>query len=399
MSLLWLFAHGVLAAELPALITYDPAGQEACPVDVPLQLHAKLKERLPKPQRAGALTVYERAVAEWAVCARIHRLEVWGVPPLGDPAARAVAAANLAPPGSRIRVEGLGLAVNDLPAAVAVLALEDLGTMRSVALGEPALRAGLAAASIGAWGCPDAVEWIPGPGNEPLGVCTNAENLDQMALAGLQRLYDLTPPLADRSSWLLEAVRPWIDQTWAEVAEVWVPLSSVRPEGLATGGIGNPLEAGTGWVWVVNSDATVWRQRPAVRATRDGIEPIDTSPGTSSPPDAESPLVHVAPDVTLGHLDEVLGGWNALRPTFSAMGATGPVEMRLLWSRVAPGSNEVVPIDTLDVVELIRLRQDLGQDGPIWLAADPSATWGQLVAAVTALAGIREPPIVFSVVR
>ena len=348
---------------------------------------------------------YDRAVAEWAVCARVLALPNWGVPDVDDPMARQLLGASLTEPGRRARIEAIEAAADALPYAAALLALEELSVISVLGRAEPQRRVELAAAAFGAWGCGSARTWVADPTGEDVGFCIDSRGIETMATSGMLRLAQLAAPTAERpNTWLARATQDRAADWWTTIGDTWFPLAEPPPVRVPEGGVGTPLEPGTGWSGRLSHDLTAWQERPAFRVEATGIVVKQPSIRTRAPDDWDAaPVLYIDGDLRLGPLAEALRAARVARPIFVAQraGTVEPrdlVELRLLWRPDAapPPDAMVVPLAALGG-SMDRIRETVaahGGDGPIWIDAHPNARYADLVAAHAAASAARPGPVV-----
>lgn len=386
----------------PQPILSDGTAAAFCPDRHAAELLFRLQTSTLKGAEQEAMrTRYDRAVAEWAVCARVMALPNWGVPDVQDPLARVLLAASLTVPGHRERIEGIELVADEMPFAAALLALEDLAVVSLLDRAEPQRRLELAAAAFGAWGCSASREWLES-GDQVVGFCTDGRPLETMATSGLLRLAQIAAPTAQPpNTWLAQATEDRAREWWAAIGQTWFPLAEPPPLRVPEGGVGSPLEPGVGWSGRVGPDLVTWQERPAFRVTPTGI--VVKQPAIRTrPPEAwdAAPVLYVDGETTLAALADTLARAAVARPVFVAQrkGSVDPrdlVELRLLWRAddAPPEGATVIRLGRLGG-SLDRMRADAqGGAGPIWITAHRGARYRDLVAAHAALVGLRDAPV------
>ena len=348
---------------------------------------------------------YDRAVAEWAVCARVLALPNWGVPDVHDPMARQLLSASLTEPGHRARIEAIERTADTLPYATALLALEELAVIELLGRAEPQRRVELAGAAFGAWGCGSARTWVADPSGEETGFCADSRGIETMATSGMLRLAQLAAPTAQPpNTWLARATQDRVAAWWTAIGQTWFPLAEPPPVRAPDGGVGAPLEPGTGWSGRLASDLVAWQERPAFRVAPTGLEVKQPSIRTSAPESWDgAPVLYIDGDLRLGELAEALAHAGVARPIFVAQrdGTVNPrdlVELRLLWrpDGAPPPGATVVSLAALGG-SMDRIRQQVAAHagaGPAWIDAHPHARYADLVAAHAAVTRARTGPVV-----
>src|SRR5688572_30610568 len=86
LTLLSLVLGGTVGRGGPPMMSATAEGLERCPAEAVATWRVQLEERMAAPARAAVQRSYDRAVAEWAVCAHARQLNSWNVPDVGDPA-------------------------------------------------------------------------------------------------------------------------------------------------------------------------------------------------------------------------------------------------------------------------------------------------------------------------
>lgn len=350
---------------------------------------------------------HAREIARWAVCARVRHLRSFRLPQVDDPAASRVVAASLTEPGRRARVEAIQAAAAALPVASAVLALEELSVIEVIGRAEPQRRVALAAAALGAWGCPGAVAWeTPEEGLEAAW-CTDRRPVETLATAGMQALVELVQPTQGSTGlWLLGATAAERLAWWDGIESVWFPLEEPPPMRVPEGGKGPRLEPDLGWSGRVGTDLVAWQQRPAFRVTRSGLE-LRTPSLRSRPPAGwdGSPILYIDADVRMGRLAEVLAEGNVGLPRFVARQAGAAsdrelVALRLFYRGRAVPSSEAAVVDLRalggSLTAMRRTVEGAPGTGPVWLRVAPGVRYGDLVAAHAAVVGLRDGPVMVS---
>ncbi len=341
---------------------------------------------------------FDRAVARWAACARLMGVESYGLPKVEDAAAARVVTAALTQPGRRERVEALEAAAADLPEAVAVLALEELEILALLQRAEPSTRLTLAAAAVGAWGCPHARDWGLASDGLETAWCTDGRDLHTMAREGVARLLVLAGPTRDMSGWLGLATAARADGIWSTVSETWFPLVEPLPIPLAVGGVGMPLDPDLGWSGRIGRDLAIWMPRPKFRFTTAGYDVAKAQLLTRPPRDWDGvPVVYVERGTTVGRIAEVLVEHNVGRPRLVARADGAVIELRLAWA--PPGVKPPADALVLDVgpdpvpAELVARVRASDAPGALWLRAEPSVLFEELVAVQGAVGAVRDGPI------
>ncbi len=346
-----------------------------------------------------------REVARWAVCARVRKLGSFRLPQVDDPAGGLLVAASLTEPGRRARLEAIQASAEVLPVASAVLALEDLAIIEVIGRAEPQRRLALAAAALGAWGCPEAVAWeTPEEGLEAAW-CLDRRPIKTLATAGMQAVLALARPASRPAgaSWLLGATVAERAAWWEGIESVWFPLEEPPPVRVPEGGAGPRLEPDLGWSGRIRPNLVAWQERPAFRVTREGLDLKASSLRSRPPADWDgAPLLYIDPEVRMGRLTAVLSDARVGLPRFvaQAAGATSArdlVVLRLLHRGVEepPAGAAVVEVRALggSLAAMRRTVEEAEGTGPVWLRVHPAARYGDVVAVHAALVGLRDGPV------
>lgn len=382
----------------PPTLHAPPEATALCPDADVRTAHARLLA--PRPSAAHR-QAHDRAVAAWAVCARLAGVTSYRLPALEDPAATRVLTAAMSEPGLRTRIEALERAAATLPGLVAPLALEELSVMALLQRVDPPVRLTVAAAAVGAWGCPHARAWGIGADGQETAWCTDGRDLDTMAREGIRQLVTLSQPTRTAEGWLADATRARTDALWAGLEGTWFPIIEPPPVPVPTGGAGMALEPGLGWTLRISPDLAIWTPRPRFHITADGVVVPQATLRTRAPKEWDgTPVIYAEGGVTVAALDEVLHEQAVGRPRFVGQGPGGLVELRLGW--VAPGSSP--PAGTL-IVDLREgqppLAAQLGASsatGETWIRVPGRTPFSALVAAQGLAAAARPGPIRFMVV-
>ncbi len=389
-------------------IRADAVAASLCPLDAANAAREPLLLADPRaPETAGLQQAYDRVVAEWAVCARVNQVPLWGVPHIEDPAAQQLFAASLTMPGSRVRQEAIEAAAPSLPYGAALLALEELSVLKVVEQVPPPDRLALAAAAVGSWGCGPALAWDTDASGDQHGYCTDGRSIDHMATAGMQRLMALAAPTTqDSPHWLAQTTRARSTAWWNEAEAPWYPLLESLPQRLPEDGVGEALDPNLGWSGTLTADLVAWQERPAFRITQQGIHILQPGLYTHAPRRWDgAPVLYIDGDTPLATIDMALRDSRAARPVFVAQrkGSMNPedlVELHILWEP------DAVPFSDAAVVEVPALGGNLSHmrslveqsptEGPTWLRAEPGLHYRDLVQALGAVAGIRHGPVIVS---
>jgi hypothetical protein len=353
---------------------------------------------------------FEVEVARWVVCARLMGVQSYGIPHVEDPIATSAVTAALTEPGRRQRVEAIERLAPEMPVLAGMLALEELSVLEIVAQAEPPARTMLAAAAVGAWGCPGARDWDVGPDGMEMAWCTDGRVVESMARGGLERLVALAQPTLEMKGWLGIATEKRRDELWGLVEDTWFPLVEAPPVHVPGRGVGIPLDPGLGWSGRVSKELVAWSERPRFHMTRRGLEVVPPSLSSGPPKDWDrSPVLYVESDVAAGELEQILYDNGVARPRLIARREGGVddadlVELRLLWTpgaRVPPDGALVVNIGALGGRTDALKKQVASSDatGPVWLRVHPDALYGDVIMAQGAVASVRPGPVRFSVIQ
>lgn len=369
-----------------------------CPTVEAEAAHAALAEARGPVEHAGKRKAFDRAVARWASCARLMGVESYGLPKVEDPAAARVVTAALTQPGRRERIEALERAASELPEATAVLALEELEILALLQRAEPSTRLTLAAAAVGAWGCPHAREWGLGSDGLDTAWCTDGRDLHTMAREGVSRLLVLAGPTRDMSGWLGLATAARADTIWSTVSETWFPLVEPLPIPLAIGGAGMPLDPDLGWSGRIGRDLAIWMPRPKFRFTPSGYEVAKAQLLTRPPREWDGvPVVYVERGTTVGRIAEVLEEHRVGRPRLVSRADGEVIELRLAWApRDVKPTGDALVLDVEpdpDAAALVARMKASEATGALWLRPDRSVLFEELVAVQGAVAAARGGPI------
>ena len=368
-----------------------------CPDDEVRAAHAVLLDGRPTDAEHHA---HDRAIATWAVCARLNRVGSYRVPVLQDEAAARVLSATLTEPGRRARIEALEAASATEPGLVAFLALEELSVMGLLHSVDPPTRLTVAAAAVGAWGCPHAREWDLGADGQQTAWCTDGRDLDTMAREGIRQLVHLAQPVRTGEGWLADATRDRVAELWSGLENTWFPIEEPRPVVVPAGGTGMPLEPGLGWTLRVSPGIAIWTPRPRFHITRDGLVIPSPVLRTRTPEDSDgAPVAYVEGSVTVGDLDMAFREQKVLRPRLVGQGNDGLIELRLAWMP----RGTVPPPDAL-VVDIVGGSSGLAEriaasdsGGDTWLRVPPGLPYAELVHAQGEAARVRNQPMRFVV--
>jgi hypothetical protein len=357
-----------------------------------------------------SLRTHDHAIATWAVCAHVLHAPSWTVPPVTDPLAQELIQAAAAAPGSRERIEGSASLRQAFPEAIAVLAMEDIASLKSVARAEPAMRLTLVAGRVGPRACPDYVRWYPRPDGSTTGVCTDQRTVEAMALDALTALAATTDPIESCPTrhWLCGATADWARDIWQAVSTIELPRFDDAPIAVPRGGRGVPLEPSIGWSMAITPSSVEYRRRDVVRFTPTGLHREENGTVfTDRPSDLEGdPVVFVRDDVTVAHLANELTRLKVPRPIFPARDdTTGElVELRLRWSPAGSPSLDAGPVLPLDVPvvgivaeQLAKQADAAGTGKQIWLRVHPNTRFADLVAVHGAVVE-RHPNIFVSII-
>jgi len=366
-----------------------------CPESEVVAAHAALLQGRPTDEERRA---HDRAVAAWAVCARLNGVGSYRMPALEDPASLRILTASLTETGRRTRIEALERAAGAEPELVALLALEELSVMRLLQQVDPPVRLTVAAAAVGAWGCPHAREWGVGTDDEETAWCTDGRDLETMAREGVRQLVHLAQPTRDLEGWLADATRSRVDALWTGLEATWFPIEEPRPVVVPDGGEGMPLTPGLGWTLRISPEIAIWTPRPRFHITRDGVVVPPPILRTRAPEDGDgAPVAYVEGSVTAGALDLALQEQGVLRPRLVGQGPDGLIELRLGW--MPRGS--APPADAL-VVDVVAGSTGLGArvaassaTGETWLRVPPGLPFAALVRAQGEVARARSQPVRF----
>lgn len=359
--------------------------------------HARLLEPRATPADRHA---HDRAVAAWAVCARLAGVSSYRLPALEDPAATRVLTAAMSTPGLRTRIEALERAAPELPLLVAPLALEELSVMSLLQRVDPPVRLTIAAAAVGAWGCPHARDWDLGADDQATAWCTDGRDLETMAREGIRQLVALSQPTRTAEGWLADATRAQTDALWADLEGTWFPIIEPAPVPVPTGGEGMELEPGLGWTLRIQPDIAIWTPRPRFHITRDGVVVPPATLRSRAPKAWDgTPVVYAEGAVTAGALDAIFREQGVGRPRLVGQGPAGLVELRLGWmptgSTPPPGA-VLADVSLGDHTLAARLRASAAT-GETWLRVPASMTFSALVQAQGEAAQARPGPIRFLV--
>jgi len=368
-----------------------------CPASEVVAAQAALLDGRPTDEARRA---HDRAIAAWAVCARLNGVGSYRMPALKDPASVRILTASLTETGRRTRIEALERAASTEPELVALLALEELGIMHFLQQVDPPLRLTVAAAAVGAWGCPHAREWGVGTDNGETAWCTDGRDLETMAREGVRQLVHLSQPTRDLEGWLADATRSRVDALWTALEGTWFPIEEPRPVVVPSGGEGMGLTPGLGWTLRISPEISIWTPRPRFHITRDGIVVPPPVLRTRAPEEGDgAPVAYVEGSVTVGELEMALQEQRVLRPRLVGQGSDGLLELRLGW--MPRGS--VPPADAL-VVDVVAGMTDLGErvaassaTGETWLRVPPGLPYAALVHAQGEVARARSHPVRFVV--
>ena len=387
-------------------LVVEAEGAALCPDRVVGELSYALALGDGTPEEIRALQQhYGEEVARWAVCARVRQLRSFRLPQVDDPLGSGLVAASLTEPGRRARVEAIQAAADALPVASAVLALEELAVLEVIGRAEPQRRVALAAAALGAWGCPGAVAWeTPSEGLEAAW-CLDRRPVETLATAGMQAVLELARPASGAAgeSWLLSATAAERAAWWDGIESVWFPLEEPSPIRVPDGGRGPRLEPDLGWSGRVGPDLVAWQERPAFRMTRGGLDLRSPTLRSRPPSDWDgAPLLYIDPEVRMGRLASVLREAGVGLPRFVARapGATSDrdrVVLRLHHRGLAvpPPGAAVVEVRALggSLAAMRRTVEKAEGTGPVWLWVHPGVRYGDLVAVHAAVVGLREGPV------
>jgi hypothetical protein len=382
----------------PPTLHAPPEATAVCPDAAVKAAHAALLEGRPSDAQRRD---HDRAVAAWAVCARLNGVSSYRLPALQDPAATRVLTAAMTEPGRRERIEALERSAAAEPELVALLALEELGVMGLLQRVDPPIRLTVAAAAVGAWGCPHAREWGLGADGQETAWCTDGRDLGTMAREGIRQLVALSQPTRTMQGWLAEATRPRADALWAGLEDTYFPIDEPRPVVVPTGGVGMALEPGLGWTLRVSPDIAIWTPRPRFHITRDGVEVPQPTLRTRAPKEWDgTPVVYAEGGVTAGALDMAFQEQRVGRPRLVGQGPEGLIELRLGWmprESAPPADAVVVDVVAGDSTLADRLRAS-SATGETWLRVPAGLPFAALVHAQGAAAAARPGPIRFVVV-
>lgn len=360
--------------------------------------HARLLQPRVTPQHQA---VHEHAIAAWAVCARLSGVSSYRLPALQEPAATRVLTAAMTEPGRRTRIESLELAAAAHPELVALLALEELGVMALLQQVEPPERLSVAAAAIGAWGCPHARDWSVGPDGQQTAWCTDGRDLETMAREGIRQLVALSQPTRSMEGWLADATASRIRALWAGLEETWFPMEEPRPIEVPEGGVGKPLRSGLGWTLRMSPDLAIWMPRPRFHITRDGVVVPPATLRTSAPADWDgAPVVYAEGSLLVGMLDAAFQEQGVGRPRLVGQGPDGLLELRLGWLPAGtPPPPDAVLADVISGDRTLsqRLRAS-SASGETWLRVPAALPFSSLVRAQGEAATARPGPIRFVIV-
>ena len=318
---------------VPPPIRASADGLASCPTDQVEVFRSRLAGDLPRPTRQAVQTQYERAVADWAVCAHVQKVPGWTLPAVADPVASRVMAAVQAPRGSRARIEAAEAVAAEAPQDVAFIALDELEILALVARADPGAQLSLVAAALGAWGCPEDREWMDGPSGEALGWCPAVSDELTVALSALRRLHDLARPGLDPTHELTRRMADHTTQRWSVFGQIWVPIDrapDLRGAEVAHAAAGAPVVPGAGLIVYVGRDDAWWAQRPAIRVGPGGVDVADSRPRATAPPPSEGAVVVAAAGVPAQRLFDQVAGWKARNARLAAMGPEGLVDLALV---------------------------------------------------------------------
>ena len=389
------------AARAPAGVSAAADGLAVCSSRDVDSYRDRLSLRQSRAVRSALADGYERSVAEWQVCAWSAGLEGWTAPPVDDALSVLTRDALREPRGSRGRIVAVERMAALSPLAAALFALDELVILDFIGDADPGLRADLVAATLGAWGCPDSREWIPGPDGGEIGFCAGATDAVTLGVEGLNRLRAMAEPALDLEASAYAGLSTHVHQRWVAAERVWIPLP-VTP---AASGVvlprvvgGNPVAPGAGWALHVEPGHAAWSKRAAYRITRAGIELADTSQVDAGPlPPVEGAVVFASASLSMGELRELLREAGVVAPTLVVRGEGQLVELPLRMRLDAEGAEDAPMLgpETPDAGALRgRLRAYLDSDEPVpVLALHPQLPFGEAAAAVGALSDVAGKPM------
>jgi hypothetical protein len=219
-------------------------------------------------------------------------------------------------------------AVEVMPRAAALVALEELSVVELLSQVEPARRLGLLEAAVGSWACPDDRIWVDAADGSQVGLCPSRVDQDY-GVEGLERLVELARPSLDsRDS--SSPLATEVASRWSRLEHIEFPLSLQTPVELPVGS-GSLVEPGLEAVAVVDGDVLSWWRSPGMRIEpgqilRWGLESLPQ--GGSGALDGGT-WVYADGTGSVGSLARTLQEAGVLRPRLVAEGSGGLVHLGL----------------------------------------------------------------------